>query len=277
MDKWKVALVQMNSGADEQGNMNRAESFISQAASEGARLVVLPETADFIGKGMRRRAKPVPGEWDSFFSQQASKHGIWLHGGSVTEKMPEGNPFNTSLLYAPDGTRIAEYRKLHMFDADIENGPSYCESRTICPGEEIVLARTDLGVLGLSICYDLRFPELFRLQSMNGAQVLVLAANFTKPTGEKHWKTLLRARAIENTCYVMACDQCGEKPTFTAYGHSMIISPMGDVIAEAGEEECLLTAEIDLQEITRTRTQITSLQNVRGDIYELKSGNIRIR
>ena len=274
MASWKAALIQMDSQNDEKENRKKAEYYIRQAALEGACLVVLPETADYIGPGIKDHAKELPGEWDAFFSDQAKKYGIYLHGGSITEKNPGGNPYNTSLMFGPDGRMVGKYRKLHMFDVNVKEGPSYRESDSICPGEEIVLTRTKLACFGLSICYDLRFPELYRIQSRSGAQVLIVAANFTYATGEMHWETLLRARAIENTCYVLACCQCGKKPAFEAYGHSMIISPWGEVLARGDTKEGCIWGMVDLEEIEKARNQIPSLKNIRDDVCRLNSDRI---
>lgn len=274
---FKVSLIQMDSGADEQRNMRRAGELLEQAVQAGASLVVFPETADYIGREMKEHAKEIPGSWDAFFSEQAKKHAVYIHGGSITQKREGGNPYNTSLMFAPDGACIGTYQKLHMFDVKVEDGPSYRESDDITPGNEIVLVDTDLACFGLSICYDLRFPEQFRFMAKNGASVLIVAANFTKATGRTHWEPLLRARAIENTCYVLACGQCGEKPAFTANGHSMIINPMGEILAEAEDEEGLVTAAVDLDLVLKVRNQIPSLQNVREDVYLLKSERICVK
>lgn len=275
-EPWKAALIQMDSGSDKKENMRKAEYFIRQAAVSGACLAVFPETVDYIGTDMKAHAETIPGVWGEFFSAQAKKYGMYIHGGSITERNPAGRPFNTSLMYGPDGQMIGQYRKLHMFDVEVENGPAYRESDDICPGDEIVLVRTGLDCFGLSICYDLRFPELYRIQSQSGARVLIVAANFTHATGEKHWETLLRARAIENTCYVLACCQCGEKPAFTAYGHSMIISPWGEVLARGGEQEECVIGQVDPEETLRVRRQIPSLRNIRDDIYQLNSERIAV-
>ena len=275
-NSFKAALVQMDSGADEQKNMRRAEALLDRAATAGASLVVFPETVDYIGTEMREHAKTVPGQWDQFFSSKSKDYGIYIHGGSITQRNDRGNPYNTSLMFGPDGSCICDYKKLHMFDVEVADGPAYRESDGIEPGNEIVLADTALACFGLSICYDVRFPELYRIMAGNGATAMIVAANFTRATGQKHWKTLLRARAIENTCYVLACCQCGDKPAFTAHGHSMIISPMGEVLAEGGDEETLVMARIAPDEVANTRQQIPSLGNVRDDVYQLTSRNIRI-
>ena len=224
---------------------------------------------------MAGHASGVPGRITERFSDMARKNGVWLHAGSITEKY-EKKARNLSMLFSPEGRCVASYRKLHMFDVTVEDGPSYRESDEILPGETVCLAYTDLGRLGLSICYDLRFPQLYRLMADNGAEVLIVSANFTDPTGAAHWEPLLRARAIENTCYVLACGQCGQKPAFKAHGHSMVIDPWGRILAEAGEKEEILYADISSEVLKKTRKQIPCLQNQREDLYQLRCGSVAI-
>jgi predicted amidohydrolase len=157
-----------------------------------------------------------------------------------------------------------------MFDVELTEGPGYRESSEASPGDEIVVCGTELGKIGLAVCYDLRFPELFRIMAARGAELLVVSANFTQDTGRAHWEPLLRARAIENTCYVAAAGQCGRNDSFTSYGNSMIVDPWGEVIARAGTEEEIIYAEVDAGRIRDVRTQIPSLANVRGDVYRLE-------
>lgn len=271
MNSYKVALIQMDSQDNERKNKEKIADYIEKAAKEGAKMVIFPETVDYIGKRLKDHAKLIPGEWDEFLSEQAKKYSVYIHGGSVTEKNEQGNPWNTSLVFAPDGSCIAKYRKLHLFDVEVTNGPSYQESKMISAGNEIVTADTELGELGLAICYDIRFPEMFRIQSMQGTEIFIVAANFTYETGRKHWKTLLQARAIENTCFVLACNQCGTKPAFKAYGHSMVIDPFGEILIEGGDEEACLVVEIDLDQVKKARAEIPSLKNRRDDIYLLKT------
>lgn len=275
-NKFKTAVIQLDSQADEGENLTQIQKYLAEAAAEGIQLAVLPETADYIGKGFKEHAKEVPGEISEFFSGEAKKYGIYLHGGSITMKNPGGNPYNTSLFYLPDGNLLGEYSKLHMFDVDIGDGVSQRESKNICPGDEIALVQTRLAVFGLAICYDLRFPELFRVMADYGAQVLVLPANFTNTTGMAHWEALLRARAIENTCYVIACNQCGEKEAFTSYGHSMVISPWGEILADAGSSPGYVVAEIDLEYLAEVRKRIPSLLHERKDVYHLAAKRLQV-
>lgn len=237
--------------------------------------MIFPETAEYIGEDFRGHSREIPGEVTDFFADQAAQYGLYLHCGSLTERLSDGKLRNTSLLFGPQGRILARYSKLHLFDVELEDGPSYRESQEISGGQEIVLADTSLCTIGFSICYDLRFPELFRLMARQGAQLLVNCANFTENTGKDHWEPLLRARAIENTCYVAAVGQCGQKPKFRAWGHSMLIDPWGHVVASLGEEPGLLVEEVDLARLDEVRRQIPSLRNGREDIYQLQSSRIR--
>ena len=275
MKDFRVALVQMDSQQDNEENLRKMEERTSEAVQHGAALVVFPETVEYIGPDMAGHASGVPGRITERFSDMARKNGVWLHAGSITEKY-EKKARNLSMLFSPEGRCVASYRKLHMFDVTVEDGPSYRESDEILPGETVCLADTDLGRLGLSICYDLRFPQLYRLMADNGAEVLIVSANFTDPTGAAHWEPLLRARAIENTCYVLACGQCGQKPAFKAHGHSMVIDPWGRILAEAGEKEEILYADISSEVLKKTRKQIPCLQNQREDLYQLRCGSVAI-
>ena len=275
MRDFRVALVQMDSQRDKEKNLGKMEEGIREAAKNGANLVVFPETVEYIGPDMGAHASLVPGKITERFSCMARENGVWLHAGSITEKHEE-KARNLSMLFSPDGRCVASYRKLHMFDVTVEDGPSYRESDEILPGKTVCLADTDLGKLGLSICYDLRFPQLFRLMADNGAEVLIVSANFTDATGEAHWEPLLRARAIENTCYVLACGQCGQKTAFKAHGHSMVIDPWGRIVAEAGDEERILYADLSADILKKTRKQIPCLENQREDLYQLRCGSVAI-
>ena len=269
--KYRAAVVQMNSGDDIRKNKEKITDYIREAAENGAALVIFPEHAEYLGPDYGSHASPVPGETTRFFASCAREYGIHVHCGTMTEKNPEGCPCNTSILFSPEGGILGSYRKLHMFDVDIENGPGYRESDEISKGDRIVLCDTGLGRMGMAVCYDLRFPEMFRLMAKQGADLMVLPANFTRDTGVSHWEPLIRARAIENTCYVMAAGQCGRKAAFMAHGHSMIVDPWGDVLAMAGDHEEILYAQIDTDRIRQVRRQIPSVSNIREDVYQLKA------
>lgn len=274
MENFKAGIVQMNSGPDVEENMRAVREYTAYAAAEGAKFIMFPETVDYIGKQMGKHGERIPGYVTRFFAGLARQYGVYLHCGSITEATPGGLPFNTSLLFSPDGQIRALYRKIHLFDVGLEDGPSYLESAEIAPGSEIVVTEPYFASLGLSICYDIRFPELYRLQAANGAEVFCVAANFTRETGEKHWETLLRARAVENTAYVLAAGQCGVKASFEAYGHSMIIDPFGEILAEAGEEPGVLIAVLSSERLMQARMSIPSLAGRRTDVYRLE-GQIR--
>ncbi|MDY2938160.1 MAG: carbon-nitrogen hydrolase family protein [Fusicatenibacter sp.] len=276
MKKFTIGLVQMNSGPDVNENMRMAEQSVAEAVRGGASFILFPETSEYIGKDLAGHASGVPGYVSRRFSSLAKRYGVYLHCGSMTVRNGTGMPSNTSFLFGPDGETRACYSKLHMFDVDIPDGTVYRESDEIAPGNEIVMADTELGMFGFSICYDLRFPELYRLMAVAGAEILLVSANFTHTTGEKHWETLLRARAIENACYVVAAGQCGTKASFDAYGHSMIIDPFGEILAVSGERPEVLLCELDPDVLTQARNQIPALMNRRDDIYELYTDHLKI-
>lgn len=231
----------------------------------------LPETSNVITTLATEASEIIPGPTTSRLSALARRHELWLHSGSQWEKNPGGRPWNTTVLFNPDGEIVAKYRKLHLFDVVVSQNLTVNESDITSPGEEIVLARTSLGRLGLAICYDLRFPELFRLLALAGADVIFVPANFTAATGRAHWESLLRARAIENGCYILAAAQCGLKPQYQAHGHSLILNPWGEIIAGAQDQEELITADINLEEVAQARQKIPNLANRREDIYNLKA------
>lgn len=269
MNRYCAAVVQMDSQDDRRCNLHKIEQYTAGAASAGAQLVVFPETVDYIGVDMRSNAWNQE-EAEKFFGELAAGYGIYVHCGSVTVNAESGRTCNRTMLFAPDGRCMGSYDKLHMFDIEAGQGASYKESSQICAGESIAGAKTELGTLGLAICYDIRFGEMFRLLALAGAQVLCVCANFTAPTGKEHWEPLLRARAIENGCYVLAANQTGSKPAFEAYGNSMIIDPWGKVIARSSNREEIIYVTVDLDYVNQIRRQIPSLSNRREDIYQLK-------
>lgn len=276
MRKYTVAVCQMDSRDDKQANLDQAAELIREAAAKGAAIAALPETMSFIGKGYRHQAEPVPGPTSELLCRWAREAGIWLVSGSFPEADASGKPKNTLLLIDPEGTVRCSYSKLHMFDVVIQNGPSYMESGHNSAGDRIVLADTPLGRLGFGICYDLRFPEQFRIMALHGAQVIFLPSSFTMNTGKDHWEPLLRARAIENGVYMVAPGQIGQKTGMNAYGKSMVVDPWGNVIAQAGDRPCCVTAEIDLDYLDAVRAQIPSLQNRREDVYCVSSDRVEL-
>ncbi len=274
--KFKIALAQINSNENIENNLQKIEKMIKEAAVGGAELIAFPENAEYIGTDYPGNAQQVPGPVTDSFSAWAKQYQIYIHCGSITQKREGGTPYNTSFLWNKEGKVIGKYSKLHMFDIDMDEGPSYKESDETSAGNEIVVSKTKLGNFGFAICYDMRFPEIFKLMALNGAQVIFVPADFTMNTGKDHWMALLRARAIENTCYIAAPGQIGQKPEFMAYGKSIVIDPWGNVIAMASDEEQLVYAQIDTTLIDKVRRQVPSLQNIRRDIYTLHSDCIKM-
>ena len=263
----RAAAVQMSSGSDKRANLERAEALIRAAVKRGAGLVVLPEVFSWRGpRGAEAEfAEPIPGPTSERMSALARELGIHVQAGSVSERI-EGDRrcYNTALLFAPNGEMIGRYRKIHLFDVEIPGQVSAHESQARKPGDRTVVVRTDVGAIGLSVCYDLRFPELYRRLVRDGAEILCIPSAFTFPTGAAHWETLIRARAIENQCYVIAPDQYGTSPNgYRDYGGSMIVDPWGAVIARAGEGEDVVVGEIRFDYLRRVRTELPSLTHQR--------------
>jgi predicted amidohydrolase len=262
-----VAALQLCATADKNENLARLEALAERAVTRGARLVVAPEV--FLWRGPQAQepeiAEPIPGPVPERLAALARRLAVHFVAGSFLERRGDGRPWNTSLLFAPDGSLLASYRKIHLFDVDIAGQVSVRESATRGAGTEPVVAPTDLGAIGLSICYDLRFPELYRRLALAGARILVVPAAFTFPTGAAHWEVLLRARAIENQCWVIAANQYGLGMGGVAnYGNSMIIDPWGTVLARSGSDrDDVVCTEIDPAYLDRVREQLPALQHVR--------------
>ena len=272
MNKFTVAVLQLDSQDDVQKNLDTVVSFIEEAAARGAKLITMPESMNYVGLDNAGNAEEIPGgPTFQLMSEQAKKYGVWLHCGSIYEKNPnDPRPFNSTMVIDPRGNLAAKYHKIHPFDVVIPNGPVNRESERICPGDEIVTVDTgEVGHLGLSICYDMRFAEMYRIMALEGAQILLMPADFTMPTGKDHWETILRTRAIENGCYVVAPAQYGVKPKFQAYANSLVVDPWGNVIARASNHPQVITAEIDLDYLQQVRRQIFTLENRRPDVYSL--------
>lgn len=274
-DLYRVGLVQMNTQSDKEANLTRAEELIDRAAERGARLVGLPEYVSYLGKRDQHEsvAEPIPGPTTERFAAKARQHDIYLLGGSIHERSEiSGKFYNTSVLYGPDGSILAKYRKIHLFDIDISGNVSANESETILPGEEIVTAEVDGHTVGLTICYDLRFPELYRILALEGAEILFVPAAFTMFTGKDHWHPLLRTRAIENQAFVLAPAQFGpHEPDARCYGHALVVDPWGTVIAQAPDGEGVITADLDFETLRTLRTQLPSLANRRPSAYEQRA------
>ena len=240
---------------------------MDEAAARGAAFVALPETFTYMGpdKDKASAAEPLDGPTLTRLADKARQKRLHLLAGSILETgAPGGRLYNTSVLLGPGGEALATYRKIHLFDVDIPDGARYRESETIAPGNEPVVAQTALGAVGLSICYDLRFPELYRALAAKGALLLCVPAAFTLHTGKDHWEVLLRARAIENTCYVLAAAQFGRHSERKAtFGHALIADPWGTVVACASDGEGLAIAAIDERVVARVRREVPSLTHRR--------------
>jgi predicted amidohydrolase len=270
-DLLRVACVQLTSRDDKAANLERAAALVARAASTGADVVVLPEKWNLIGSvdDYRAGAEQLEGgESVRAMAAWARELGITLVGGSITERR-EGREklSNTCCVFDPGGSLVAVYRKIHLFDVEV-GGHVYRESEAEEPGTEPVVARAEDWTVGLTVCYDVRFPELYRILALESAELVTVPAHFTTPTGRDHWHVLLRARAIENQYFVAAAAQVGEtiagKP---AYGRSLIVDPWGIVLAQAPDEEAIVSAELDRARLREIRAKLPSLANRRADAY----------
>jgi predicted amidohydrolase len=269
---FKAAMIQMRSGIVPAANLEAAVRMIGEAKSAGAGYVLTPEMTNIMEvKRERLLATIVDEDADTFLAtlrELARKLGIFIHAGSLAIKLTNDRAANRSFLIDSKGDIAARYDKIHMFDVDLDNGESYRESRTYRPGEQAVLSDLPWGRLGLTICYDLRFPALYRALAEAGANMLTIPSAFTQQTGEAHWHILVRARAIENGCFVFAAAQGGKHENGReTFGHSLIVDPWGRILAEGGTEPGVVMAEIDLAEVGNARARIPSLQH--GRRFEL--------
>jgi predicted amidohydrolase len=266
----RVAAVQLNSNGDKQRNLAAAERLVRESAASGAEFVALPEKWNLLagGEELVAGAEPLDGPSLSAARGWAHELGIHLLAGSISERGREGEKAsNTSILIGPGGDDLAVYRKIHMFDVDA-GGVSYRESEHERPGTEPVTAPLADLVLGMTVCYDLRFPELFRILALRGARIVAVPSAFTLATGRDHWEVLLRARAIEDQVFVVAPNQTGEAPPhYSSFGHSMIVDPWGVVLATAPDGEGFVAAELDLAAQDRVRESLPSLANRRPGAY----------
>jgi len=265
---FKAAMIQMRSGLSPAANVTAAARLIGEAKAAGAEYVQTPEMTNVLA-GNREQLFAVAVEEDAdtslaTFRELARKLGIYVHVGSLAIKISPDRAANRGFLIDPKGEIAARYDKIHMFDVDLAGGESYRESRTYRPGELAVLADLPWGRLGVTICYDLRFPALYRALAEAGATMLSIPSAFTVQTGQAHWHVLMRARAIENGCFVFAAAQGGKHESGReTFGHSLIVDPWGRILAEGGTEPGLVMAEIDLSEVAKARARIPSLQHGR--------------
>ena len=264
----RIAAVQLNSTDDKGRNLAAAEALVREAAADGAELVALPEKWNLLagGEALLAGAEELEGPSLGAARSWARELGIHLLAGSIGERAP-GAAFNTSVLIGPDGVDLAVYRKIHMFDVEV-GGVAYRESEYEQAGTEVVTAPLEGATVGLSICYDLRFPELYRILALRDADLIAVPSAFTTVTGRDHWEILLRARAVENQAFILAPNQVGEAPPhFDSYGHSAIVDPWGTVLASAGEGECFIAADLDFGALRRVRESLPSLAHRRPEAY----------
>ena len=266
---FRVACLQLNSGNDLQANLAAVRSMTRDAAGNGARWVLTPEYAlmmDGGGRVMRERAlaadgTPALGELQSL----AREYQIWFLAGSLTVRTGEDRIANRSFLISADGTVVAVYDKIHMFDVTLPDGKVIRESSAYLPGDRAVVAATPWGRLGMTVCYDLRFPGLFRTLAQSGAQFIAVPSLFQRQTGRSHWHALLKARAIENACFIVAPAMCGDHPgARQSYGHTLVIDPWGEILAEGGEAPEIVYADIDSTRVEKVRGMIPSLEHDRA-------------
>jgi predicted amidohydrolase len=265
-----AACLQMTSRADVPDNLAKVRRGVEEAARRGAQMVVLPENFAFMGshedeKHAFSESLDAPGPIITAVLESAQKHKVWVVGGGFPEKTSDPKKvYNTCLVANPDGRVAGLYRKIHLFDVAIPGAAEFRESRTVEPGAEVVVVETPFGGLGLSICYDVRFPELYRALAVKGARIVVVPAAFTLHTGKDHWHPLLRARAIEDQVYVLAAAQYGKaNEKRICYGHSLIVDPWGVVVAESGDREGVIVAELDAELQDKVRRELPALQHRR--------------
>jgi deaminated glutathione amidase len=266
----RAAAVQLNSTDDKHRNLETAERLVRAAADDGAELIALPEKWNLLagGEALLAGAEQLDGPTITAVRSWARELDVHVVAGSIAERSPEREKLsNTSVLIGPGGEIDATYRKIHMFDVDV-GGVAYRESEHEQPGDEIVVAHADEVPVGMTVCYDLRFPELYRILAVRGARVIVVPAAFTLHTGKDHWEPLLRARAIENSSFIVAPNQVGQAPPhYHSYGRSMILDPWGVVLATAHDTECFIAAELDFALQDRVRESLPSLANRRPQSY----------
>ncbi|MGI9384428.1 MAG: carbon-nitrogen hydrolase family protein [Methyloligellaceae bacterium] len=268
-ETFRAAVVQLRSGRDVQANLDAVEVALRRAAADGADLALTPETTTLLELRTKRLFASIePEEGNSALGRLtdlARELGIWLNIGSMAVQVAADKVANRSYLIAPDGAVAARYDKIHMFDVDLPGGESYRESKNYAAGSAAVVADLPWGRLGLTICYDLRFPALYRALAKAGAEFITVPSAFTVQTGQAHWRTLLRARAIETGSYLLAAAQGGaHEAGRETYGHSLIVSPWGEIVAEAGVDPCILLADIEPAKVAEARAKMPSLQHDRA-------------
>ena len=263
--RYIAAVAQIDTGHTWEENLASAEHFVDEAAAYGASLIVFPENFTCYEGGRTRVESLESSSTLEHMAKKAQEHHMWILCGTLFTPGEDGRHKNTSILLNPAGERVARYDKTHLFDVTLPNGEERRESKLVQPGDHITTVETELGHLGMSVCFDVRFPELYRNMALQGAQVLLVPAMFSSLTGRAHWELLVRTRAVENTCYVIAADQWGGHGD--GYGHSMIVSPWGEIIAQVPDGQGIAYGEIDLDYLDQVRGNMPCLANRRADLY----------
>lgn len=266
----KLGLCQMAVSRDKGENLRRAEAALRQAAAQGAQLAMLPEmfNCPYENPCFPIYGEPAGGETWQFLSRMARELGLYLAGGSVPELEGE-RVYNTCYFFSPEGEELARHRKVHLFDIDVPGGQRFQESDTLTAGNQITVVDTPLGKIGLAICFDIRFSELFRVMGAKGAQVILVPAAFNMTTGPVHWELAFRSRAVDNQCFVAGCSPARDtQASYVAYGHSLVCNPWGTVLAQLDEKAGVQVVALDLDDLAKYRGQIPILSGRRTDLYE---------
>lgn len=270
--KTKLACCQMPLTADKETNLNTAEKMIRTAAENGAGMVLLPEMyiCPYAGSDFLTAAEPADGPANTRMSALAGELGITLFAGSIPE-MEDGHIYNSCFVFGPDGSLLGRHRKVHLFDVDVKGGISFKESNVLTAGDSITVVETPFGPVGVAVCFDIRFPEQFRIMAEHGAKLAVLPAAFNMTTGPMHWELALRSRAVDNQCYIAACSSArDENAKYAAWGHSCVIDPWGNNIAGLDEKPGVISVEIDSRVVDAAREQLPILSARRKDLYRLE-------
>lgn len=270
--KFKIAICQMSVTSDKERNVKKAIDMITEASRNGAEIVVLPEifNSPYDNKAFPIYAEEFPGYTSNEMMKISKELGIYLVAGSIPER-EDGKIYNTSYVYNDKGEMIARHRKMHLFDIDIKGGQYFKESDVLTPGDDFTVVDTRFGKIGVGICFDIRFPEYFRIMALEGAKVVVLPAAFNMTTGPAHWEISARVRAVDNQIYMVCASPArDESAGYVAYGNSIVTSPWGDIVSKAGVKEEILYADIDTEEVDRIRKELPLLKSLRKDMYRIE-------
>lgn len=269
----KIGICQMPVTEDKDINNAKARSMIREAAKQGSRLVILPEmfNCPYKTSAFPIFAEEYPhGKTMAMLSEAAQQEQVYLVGGSIPES-EDGVIYNTSFIFGPRGELLGKHQKIHLFDADIEGGPCFQESKTLGAGRKPTVIATPLATIGVCVCYDIRFPELSRTMVLRGAEIIIIPAAFNMTTGPAHWELLLKARAVDNQAYVVGAGQAtNEQACYVCYGHSAVVDPWGHITTQAGGEETILYTDIDFDLVAKIRRELPLLKHRRPDLYQLK-------